>query len=161
MNRRAILTGSSIALSSLVAGCGFRTESVGTGDDTAEQDQDDEQESTEDEESSTDTGEETEIEELRDTFIVLRNVTPTDHWGSLTISTDTEILLKQNFEIDREEQQSIDSEITETGQYELSVSAEAGTETSFPFSIDEYDLREGSEPIVEINEDGIMILMQE
>jgi len=162
-----MLASSSIALSSLIAGCVFETESPDTGNDTAETgqdnetDQDDNKANIKNGESSADTDEDNETEETRDILITLRNITSTVHQGSLTLSTDTKTILQQSFEIEGGGQESIDSEIIEPGQYDLSVSTEAGTETSFPFSIEEYDLRAGSDLIVEIDEDNIMILMQE
>lgn len=161
MNRRVMLTVTSIALSSLVTGCVFRPDSTDNGNDTAKTDSDEEQGNTEEGVSSSDPGEQTGTKEMRDINIVLRNVTSTGYRGSLTLSTDTKILIKQDFEIDGGDQQSIDSEITKAGQYELSVSTGAGIETTYPFNIEAYDLREGSDLIVEIDKDDIMVLLQE
>lgn len=102
-----------------------------------------------------------EPEAVEDIEIVLTNYATAKQRGDLTLSADTETILEEKFEIGTDDQQSVDTEITEPGQYNLTVTTEAGPETSFPFSIDEYDLKTGSNLIVEIGDEDIMVMMQE
>lgn len=165
MNRRAMLTGTCIAVSSLASGCLLENPSSETGTDTAEPGADDDTRSaattTETEVSSSDPGTETAPANVEDIMIVLDNIAPTEHRGALTLSADSETILEENFTVAADERQTVDTEITETGQYELRVATEAGTETSSPFRIDAYDLNQGSDIVVEITADDIMILLQE
>ena len=150
-----------------MSGCVRETEPAETENETAKSAQDHEPaktnkteadiENTEGEGSSPDR----EIEDVEDIEIVLTNYTTSKRRGKLTLTSDTKTTAEEEFEIEIEDQQSIETEITETGQYELSVTTEAGSETSFPFSIDEYDLNAGSNLIVEYDDNEIMIMMQE
>ena len=55
---------------------------------------------------------------------------------------------------------TVDPGLDELGDYELTVTLEDGTERRRPFDIESYDRRMGSNLIVEIGDD-IMVLMEE
>lgn len=166
MNRRTVLTTTGVALGSLITGCTFRNESPETGANTTEAEEqtttnsDNGAESTESEKTSTDE-QRTEFERSREILIIIKNVSAKDRQGSLMLSGDTGTISEQEFEIEGGEQQSRDSEIADTGQYELRVTTKTGAKSTFPFDIDAYDLREGSDLLVEIGREEITIVMQE
>lgn len=93
--------------------------------------------------------------------VMVNNATSTELGCELTISATTETIFEEEFKIDSGGSRSIDTEITNTGQYEVLVTTNSGSEASSPFHIDEYDLSAGSNLIVEIDEETIRILMQE
>jgi hypothetical protein len=158
MNRREVLASTGIALSTLVSGCVSETESPDTGTSEAGETETDSETATgNDSESTADT----ENTDVADSEIVLRNIASTEKMGGLLLSMDTETIFETEFKVSSGERQSLDPGITETGQYELTAAIEAGAEASFPFSVGEYDLRAGSNLIVEIDADEIMILMEE
>lgn len=171
MNRRTVVATASIGLSFLVSGCLFGNAPSETENDTVETGVDEktgqknetnsETEHTENREPPAETETEPASTRSSDSQIVFNNLSAVDYRGRYILTMDAEVVFEKEFEVAAGERQSVDSEIAETGQYELTVTTETGHEASFPFSIDEYALRAGSNLIVEMSEDDIRILLEE
>jgi len=160
MNRRDVLTATSTALSALVSGCGRSTESPDAGNDTDETGDDTETGSKT--ATGSDAGATAETEpDTSDSRIVLSNTASTEKRGHLTLSMSSETIFETEFEVNSGERQSLNSGITEIGQYELTVATESASEASLRFSVGAYDLKAGTNLIVEISADDIRILLEE
>lgn len=80
---------------------------------------------------------------------------------TLTVATKDETVLDRAITIDPDETPSIDSRITEPGQYELSVTSAETMTRSFRFAVDDASFGTGANLFVDVKEDDISILMKE
>jgi hypothetical protein len=103
----------------------------------------------------------TRAEHSRAITIVCRSRTSTSRTVTLELSRDTTQIQQTTFQLDPNSETRITTPITEPGRYELTVSVAAGPTTTRLFAIDDYDLRAGSNLIVEISGSDITVLLQE
>ncbi|MGM0604328.1 MAG: hypothetical protein ACQETB_01510 [Halobacteriota archaeon] len=93
--------------------------------------------------------------------IRLANTTSAAKTVRLQLFGDGDLLFDETVTVEAESRTRIDPEIDATGAYELSASVEDGPEASFPFSIDDYALRAGSNLIVTIREESVDVTIEE
>lgn len=165
MKRRRVLVGAGLALSTLVSGCLTDTGPTETGDTTTTTTQENgnvtETAAGEGATSSAD-------RECRDRpavaeniMIVLLNRTTTDQLVHVVLSMADDTLLDGAFTLTPDDHQPIYTGITETGQYDVSLTVEDGPTTSATLGIEEYDLEMGSNLIAEIHEDELRVMIEE
>ena len=146
VQRRRLLSGLGTGFIGWTAGCVSTTNDTDDTNDTATND--------------TDTNT-TRAEHSRAITIVCRSRTSTSRTVTLELSRDTTQIQQTTFQLDPDTETRITTPITEPGRYELTVSVAAGQTTTRPFAIDDYDLRAGSNLIVEISGSDIMVVLQE
>lgn len=164
MERRTVIAGSCIALAASVSGCLTDDGTSDGGTDTDPPDQGNEASVTTSGDDSTTTTTPANnggTDRVEDSMIILRNTTASEITVHLTVSAANDTLVDSDFKIGPEDQQAADSGITDTGQYEVSITVEDGPTTSRSFSIDNYDVQNGSNIIAEIDEDDIILLIEE
>jgi hypothetical protein len=93
--------------------------------------------------------------------IVLRNATSTEQPATVTLASDETTVFERDVTAVPNGESALETGIDQQGQYELTVAVENGPRETFPFSVDEYDLRAGSNLIVTIDEESVEILMEE
>lgn len=93
--------------------------------------------------------------------IVIRNATSTEQSVSVTLTNDGATVLEREVTAVPNGESALETGIEQQGQYELRVAVESGSRKDSRFTIDEYDLREGSNLIVTITEDRVEIVIQE
>lgn len=103
----------------------------------------------------------TQTERSQPIHIVCRSRNSTSRTVTLELSTDTAQIQRTTFQLDPDAEKTISTPITEPGRYELTVSVATGETTTRPFAIDDYDLRAGSNLIVEVDESEVTVLLQE
>ena len=165
VQRRRLLSGLGTGFIGWTAGCVSTTNDT---DDTTTNDTDDTNDTTtNDTDDTNDTATNdtdtntTRAEHSRAITIVCRSRTSTSRTVTLELSRDTTQIQQTTFQLDPDTETTITTPITEPGRYELTVSVAAGQTTTRPFAIDDYDLRAGSNLIVEISESDIMVVLQE
>ena len=146
VQRRRLLSGLGAGFIGWTAGCVSTTNDTDDTNDTTTND--------------TDTNT-TRAEHSRAITIVCRSRTSTSRTVTLELSRDTTQIQQTTFQLDPNSETRITTPITEPGRYELTVSVAAGPTTTRPFAIDDYDLRAGSNLIVEISGSDITVLLQE
>lgn len=97
----------------------------------------------------------------RTSYIAIRNDTAESQTAYLTIRTDEDAVLEETVEVSPDERQLVDSQITATGEYEISLSVDEGPDTSFMFEVDEHALSVGSNVDLVIEEDEIHGVIEE
>lgn len=97
----------------------------------------------------------------RDVRIVVRNSTADGATVRLAVSRDGATFFEDEVGVPQTGGRTVDPGIDETGSYELEVAVEGGTDGSYPFSVEEYDLRMGSNLIVDIGEDDVRMTLEE
>ena len=165
VQRRRLLSGLGTGFIGWTAGCVSTTNDT---DDTTTNDTDDTNDTTtNDTDDTNDTATNdtdtntTRAEHSRAITIVCRSRTSTSRTVTLELSRDTTQIQQTTFQLDPDTETRITTPITEPGRYELTVSVAAGQTTTRPFAIDDYDLRAGSNLIVEISGSDIMVVIQE
>ena len=93
--------------------------------------------------------------------VVLQNTTEQERTVEVAITHAQETVFEKTATVAAGGLQEFDTGIAETGDYELSVSVTDGPETTVPLDIDTYDLRYGSNLLVELDTDDILILIEE
>lgn len=96
-----------------------------------------------------------------DMMIRLQNATAENQTVRLVISRNGDHVLDQEVALDPRETTHVDTGIERRGSYELTATVVDGPESSFPFSVDDYALRAGSNLIVTIHDDEVDILIEE
>jgi len=161
VQRRRLLSGLGAGFIGWTAGCVSTTNDTDDTNDTATNDtatndtDDTNDTATNDTTNDTDTNT-TRAEHSRAITIVCRSRTSTSRTVTLELSRDTTQIQQTTFQLDPDTETTITTPITEPGRYELTVSVAAGQTTTRPFAIDDYDLRAGSNLIVEISGSDIM-----
>ena len=159
-----VLATMSIALSTCVSGCVSKNGGSGTGteSDTGTQENANGTETGDDNsDSSTESKNSSGPDHAEDILIILRNFDTTEKTVSLVLSTPEETLLRGDFEVDPDAELPVNTQITEPGQYELTITVHGGPTTSTSFNIDDYDLQAGSDLIVEIDDGSLSVMLQE
>ena len=161
VQRRRLLSGLGAGFIGWTAGCVSTTNDTDDTNDTTTNDTNDTNDTTtNDTANDTDTNT-TRAEHSRAITIVCRSRTSTSRTVTLELSRDTTQIQQTTFQLDPDTETRITTPITEPGRYELTVSVAAGPTTTRPFAIDDYDLRAGSNLIVEISGSDITVLLQE
>lgn len=111
--------------------------------------------------TTNDTDTTTAMQRSRPIQIVVRSSDAATRTVTLELSTDTETIDTTTVDLDPDTRATLDTPISEPGRYELTVSADPGPTTTRPFAIDDYDLRAGSNLIVEVDESEVTVLLQE
>lgn len=151
MNRRRFLAAVGVALPA--SGCLDRMRPPG-----ADQTEPDDRHTERDDQDGTATPrDETESE----IAIVIRNATSTDQPATVTLTNDGATVLEREVTAVPNGESALETGIDQQGQYELTVAVENGPRETFPFSVDEYDLRAGSNLIVTIDEERVEIVIEE
>jgi hypothetical protein len=158
VQRRRLLSGLGAGFLGWTAGCVSTTND--TDDTTTNDTNDTTTNDTNDTANATDPNT-TRAEHSRAITIVCRSRTSTSRTVTLELSRDTTQIQQTTFQLDPNSETRITTPITEPGRYELTVSVAAGPTTTRPFAIDDYDLRAGSNLIVEISGSDIIVLLQE
>ena len=78
-----------------------------------------------------------------------------------TITTGSTVVSEGDVQVPAGDVTSVESQITEQGEYELVVSVTEGPEASVDFSVGEYDIRMGSNILVRLHSDEIQFLIEE
>lgn len=94
-------------------------------------------------------------------YIRIQNETDEPQSAQLTIEDDDETIIQKTIKMAARDDDRIDSQITQIGQYTVSLSVADGPETSFTFEVDEQTLSMGSDVDLMISEDGIDGLIEE
>lgn len=165
MKRRLVLAGAGLALSTLVPGCLTEKGAPDTGDDTAAAEPENgngtETDDGEDATSPSETENTDGADLAEDIMIVLRNRTPTEQIVHVALSTEDDTLIDADFTVAPDDPRPIDTGITETGQYDVSITVEDGPATSTSFDVEDYDLGMGSNLIAAIDEEEIILMIEE
>lgn len=165
MRRRLVLANMSLALSTYVSGCVSENGGSDTGNESDTEAQEDaggtETGDEDNSESSTESENTSGPARAEDIVIVLRNFDTTEKTVSLALSTPEETLLRGDFEVDPDAELPVNAQITEPGQYELTITVHEGPTTSTSFNIDDYDLQAGSNLIIEIDDGSLSVMLQE
>ena len=98
---------------------------------------------------------------VEDIFVVLYNETPEQVTGAVSIITDDSVVFEDEISVDPSSRTNVYPDISETGDYTLTISLGDGREREYPLTIEDYDLRQGSNIIVEISETAIQFFIQE
>lgn len=151
MNRRAFLATGGIALSAPLVGC-LQNDTGGKDNETST-----DRNST----KTDDTGTEETSDSAEDIMVMVENPTSEEQTLTLTITQDSSSILEDDLSVDSDDRQETETGIDEQGEYELIVDVEGGDETSYPFSIEEYDVRMGSNLIVIIRDSDIEIMQEQ
>jgi hypothetical protein len=162
VQRRRLLTGLGTGFVAWTAGCVSTTDT--TNDTTNHTPANDTTNHTLANGTPTDTstnGETTQTEPSQPIHIVCRSRNSTSRTVTLELSTDTAQIQRTTFQLDPDAEKTISTPITEPGRYELTVSVAVGPTSTRPFAIDDYDLRAGSDLIVEISGSDIIVVLQE
>ena len=152
--RRRLVGGLGATLAAWTAGCVSPTDTHDGTTPTEETDT-----TTTDTTNDTDTT--TAMQRSRPIQIVVRSSDAATRTVTLELSTDTETIDTTTVDLDPDTRATLDTPISEPGRYELTVSADPGPTTTRPFAIDDYDLRAGSNLIVEVDESEVTVLLQE
>jgi hypothetical protein len=104
---------------------------------------------------------ETDPDVAEDIFVVLDNESPEQATVAVSVVTGGSSVFEGGITVNPSNRKNVYPGITETGDYTLTVSLGDGREQKYPFNIEEYDLRMGSNIIVSINETEIQISIQE
>jgi hypothetical protein len=165
MRRRQVLSALALSVASL-AGCtapGVPGTDDGSATDTETETETsdpgaDETESPTTEPSSTDTV----TPDPDDPIAVeLRNATERELTTEVTITRAGETVFEQTTTVTAGGMQELDTGISQTGSYEVTVAIEGGPSVTDPFPVDSYDVRMGSNAIVELSMDGIRMYFEE
>lgn len=92
--------------------------------------------------------------------LVVNNGRDTPLDVTLTVTRDGDSVYRERVAVDAGERRSVDPGIDAPGAYELTVTLADGTERVRPFDIEDYDLRMGSNLVVEVG-DRIRVLVEE
>lgn len=164
MERRSVLAGAYVALAASVSGCLTDSGASDSGTDTDPPDQGNEAPVTtsgDDSTTTTTSADNGGTDRVEDIMIILRNTTASEITVHLTVSAANNTLVDSELKISPEDQQAAASGITDTGQYEVSITVNDGPATSNSFNIDDYDVQNGSNIIAGIDEDEIIMLIEE
>ena len=93
--------------------------------------------------------------------IVLRSATSTEHTATVRLTSDGSTVLERVVTVAPNGETALEAGIDQQGQYELTVAVENGPRETFPFSVDKYDLRAGSNLIATIGEESVEIVIEE
>ena len=96
-----------------------------------------------------------------DIFVVLYNKSPEQATVAVSIVTDDSVVFEDETTVDPSNRKDVYPGISEVGDYTLTISLDDGRERDYPFNIEDYDLRMGSNIIVEISESEIQFFIQE
>lgn len=157
--RRRLVGGLGATLAAWTAGCVSPTDTHDGTTPTEETDTTTTDTTTTDTTNDTDTT--TAMQRSRPIQIVVRSSDAATRTVTLELSTDTETIDTTTVDLDPDTRATLDTPISEPGRYELTVSADPGPTTTRPFAIDDYDLRAGSNLIVEVDESEVTVLLQE
>ena len=157
--RRRLVGGLGATLAAWTAGCVSPTDTHDGTTPTEETDTTTTDTTTTDTTNDTDTT--TAMQRSRPIQIVVRSSDAATRTVTLELSTDTETIDTTTVDLDPDTRAALDTPISEPGRYELTVSADPGPTTTRPFAIDDYDLRAGSNLIVEVDESEVTVLLQE
>ena len=157
--RRRLVGGLGATLAAWTAGCVFPTDTHDGTTPTEETDTTTTDTTTTDTTNDTDTT--TAMQRSRPIQIVVRSSDAATRTVTLELSTDTETIDTTTVDLDPDTRAALDTPISEPGRYELTVSADPGPTTTRPFAVDDYDLRAGSNLIVEVDESEVTVLLQE
>ncbi|MFC7020029.1 MULTISPECIES: hypothetical protein [Haloarcula] len=91
----------------------------------------------------------------------LRNTTERELIVEVTITRAEETVFEQATTVAAGGTQQLDTGISQTGSYEVTVAIEGGPSETDPFPVGPYDIRMGSNAIVELSMDGIRMYFEE
>lgn len=168
MKRRVVLAGAGLALSTLVSGCLTEPGTTDAEDTTVTTNQETGNGTGANEGEPPTTSAETRRTDRPDRaakiMVVLLNQTATKQLVhvALTRGEDTrELLLESDVTVAPDVHRSIDTGITETGQYDVAITVDEGPQISVPLDVENYDLGMGSNLIAEIFEDKLRVMIEE
>ncbi|AHB67855.1 MULTISPECIES: hypothetical protein [Haloarcula] len=104
---------------------------------------------------------ETDPDVAEDIFVVLYNESSEQATVAVSVVTGDSSVFECETAVNPSNRKNVYSGITETGDYTLTISLGDGREQEYPFNIEEYDLRMGSNIIVSIKETEIEFSIQE
>ncbi|WP_434530099.1 hypothetical protein ACODNH_02285 (plasmid) [Haloarcula sp. NS06] len=104
---------------------------------------------------------ETDPDVAEDIFVVLDNESPEQATVAVSVVTGDSSVFEGETAVNPSNRKNVYPGITDTGDYTLTISLGDGREQEYPFNIEEYDLRMGSNIIVSINETEIEFSIQE
>ncbi|WP_218836386.1 hypothetical protein [Halorarum salinum] len=78
-----------------------------------------------------------------------------------SIMSEGTVVSEGEVQVSQGEHETVETEIDTTGQYELRIEGDSGFESTYPVQIEEYDLRMGSNLIVEIYDGDTELLIEE
>ncbi len=163
--RRRLVGGLGATLAAWTAGCVSPTDTHDGTTPTEETDTTTTDTTNDTDTTTTDTTNDTDtttaMQRSRPIQIVVRSSDAATRTVTLELSTDTETIDTTTVDLDPDTRAALDTPISEPGRYELTVSADPGPTTTRPFAIDDYDLRAGSNLIVEVDESEVTVLLQE
>jgi hypothetical protein len=93
--------------------------------------------------------------------VELRNTTERELTIEVTITRAGETVFGQTTTVTAGGMQELDTGISQPGSYEVTVAIEGGPSVTDPFPVDSYDVRMGSNAIVELSMDGIRMYFEE
>ena len=93
--------------------------------------------------------------------VVLYNETDQQLTVQVTVTRSGSAVFERRLTVAPDDEPSLDTGIRETGSYEVTVAIEGGPSVSNPFPVDAYDVRMGSNAIVELSMDGIRMYFEE
>lgn len=93
--------------------------------------------------------------------VVLYNETDETLTVTVTVTRSGTDFFDETRSVAPDDEPTLDTGIRETGSYELTVAVEGGPSETVPLDIERYDVRMGSNLIVEIGSDDILILIEE
>lgn len=96
-----------------------------------------------------------------DVEIVVRTAASDEVTVQLTVYADKTVFFEATIEVPPDGGHSVDPGIHETGRYELEVAVDDGPDESYPFGVEEYDLRMESDLIVAIGDDDVRVMIEE
>ncbi|MDS0277286.1 hypothetical protein NDI85_05740 [Halomicroarcula sp. S1AR25-4] len=149
MRRRQVLTAAALSIASL-AGC----TGPGTPDETPTGD------STETDTSSTET--DTVTPDPDDPILlVVSNGRDVEQTVSVTLTRGETTLLDESPTVEPGGRAEFDTGIADPGEYELAVDVEGDENRTFPVTIEAFDVRHGSNHILELMADRMVLLVEE
>lgn len=165
MRRRALLTRGGAILVAAVGGCLRGTDPSGGRDETEDPSSETPPRTTTRPSGGTTTPSETSTQVTPDPDdpiqIVVSNDGERSRTVTLTVTSAGGTVREATVEVDPDTVRTVDTGITTTGDYELHVVTADGVEESVPFDIEDYDIRMGSNLMVSVADDGIMVAIEE
>ena len=93
--------------------------------------------------------------------IVCRSLDAASRTVTFELSTEAERIGTTTIQLGPQNSTTVDTSISKPGRYELVVSVTGGPTITRPFAIDDYDLRAGSNLIVELDGSDVTVVLQE
>lgn len=89
------------------------------------------------------------------------NESSADVLVQFSITSEGAVVSDGEVRVSRGEYRTVDTRIDTTGRYELGIEGDGGFRSTHPVRIEEYDIRTGSNLVVEIYDDDTELMMEE